>query len=353
MSSGKGGVLLTGGAGFVGTNLADRLASAGTKVTVLDSLRRPGVEENLRWLTRKHGDTVRTVIGDVREPDAVARAMRGAERVFHLAAQVAVTTSLADPIEDLEINGRGTLNVLEAARRQKTPPAIVFTSTNKVYGRLEDVALRLERGRYEPADPGLRAHGISERQPLEFCSPYGCSKGAADQYVLDYAHSFGLRACVLRMSCIYGPHQKGNEDQGWVAHFLISALHGRPITIFGDGRQARDLLFVQDLLDALLAASSNERTLAGRAFNLGGGPGNAVSLQEVVELIGELLGEPPQVSWDDWRVADQRWYVSDTRAFAQLTGWRPRVSVEEGLGRLHAWLTGLPEVRRAAVAAGS
>ncbi len=287
------GALITGGAGFVGTNLADRLASGGTKVTVLDNLRRPGVEENLRWLTRRHRDAVRFVQGDVRDPEAVAGAMRGAECVFHLAAQVAVTTSLVDPIDDMEINVRGMLNVLEAARSQRRPPAVVFTSTNKVYGRLEEVALELGPQRYEPCDQMLRRHGISERQPLAFCSPYGCSKGAADQYVLDYAHSYGLPACVLRMSCIYGPHQCGNEDQGWVAHFLISALHGRPITIFGDGRQARDLLFVQDLLDALLAASSNEQALAGRAFNVGGGPGNAVSLQEVVALITELLGEAP------------------------------------------------------------
>jgi CDP-paratose 2-epimerase len=343
------GALITGGAGFVGTNLADRLACSGTEVTVLDNLRRPGVEENLRWLTCRHPN-VRFVQGDVRDPDAVVRAMRGAARVFHLAAQVAVTTSLVDPIEDMEVNVRGTVNVLEAARSQREPPAIVFTSTNKVYGVLDDVALELAPERYEPRDQMLRRHGISERQPLAFCSPYGCSKGAADQYVLDYAHSYGLPACVLRMSCIYGPHQRGNEDQGWVAHFLISALAGRPITIFGDGRQARDLLFVQDLLDALLAASSNERALAGRAFNLGGGPGNAVSLREVVDLITELLGEAPQINWDEWRVADQRWYVSDTRAFGELTGWRPRVGVTEGLARLHAWLTGAREVRRAALA---
>jgi CDP-paratose 2-epimerase len=341
--------LITGGAGFVGTNLADRLASSGTKVTVLDSLRRPGVEENLRWLTRRHRSGVRFVHGDVRDPDTVAGAMQGIARVFHLAAQVAVTTSLVAPIEDMEINVRGTVNVLEAARMQPEPPAVVFTSTNKVYGRLDEVALELGPERYQPRDQMLRRHGISECQPLAFCSPYGCSKGAADQYVLDYAHSYGLPACVLRMSCIYGPHQRGNEDQGWVAHFLISALHGRPITIFGDGRQARDLIFVQDLLDALLAASSNERALAGRAFNLGGGPDNAVSLQEVVGLITELHGEAPQIDWDEWRVADQRWYVSDTRAFGELTGWRPRVGVAEGLARLHAWLTAAPQARRATV----
>jgi CDP-paratose 2-epimerase len=229
----------------------------------------------------------------------------------------------------------------------------VFTSTNKVYGRLADVGLRLGDERYEPAEPGLRRHGISERQPLEFCSPYGCSKGAADQYVLDYAHTFGVRACVLRMSCIYGPHQKGNEDQGWVAHFLISTLRDRPITIFGDGHQARDLLYVEDLLDALLAASANKHALHGRAFNIGGGTRNAVSVLEVIEMIGELLGESPRIYRDQWRVADQRWYVSDTRAFEQLTGWRPRVGVDAGMARLHEWLTGATDPRRAATAAGS
>jgi CDP-paratose 2-epimerase len=344
------GVLITGGAGFVGTNLADRLASSGTKVTVLDNLRRPGVEENLRWLIRRHQDAVCFVHGDVRDLDTISGAMRGAARVFHLAAQVAVTTSLVAPIEDMEINVRGTVNVLEAARSQREPPAVVFTSTNKVYGRLDEVGLELHAERYEPREQMLRRHGISEHQPLAFCSPYGCSKGAADQYVLDYAHSYDLPACVLRMSCIYGPHQRGNEDQGWVAHFLISALHGRPITIFGDGHQVRDLLFVQDLLDALLAAASSEQALAGRAFNLGGGPGNAVSVQEVVELVAELLGDTPQIDWDEWRAADQRWYVSDTRAFGELTGWRPRVGVAEGLARLHMWLTGAREARRAAIA---
>jgi CDP-paratose 2-epimerase len=347
------GVLVTGGAGFVGTNLADRLASTGTHVTVLDSLRRPGVEENLRWLKQKHGGLIRVELGDVRDRFAVRRAIEGAERVFHLAAQVAVTTSLENPIEDLEVNIRGTTTVLEEARRLSEPPAIVFTSTNKVYGRLETIELQESDERYEPRDAKLRARGISERQPLEFCSPYGCSKGAADQYVLDYAHSFGIPACVFRMSCIYGPHQRGTEDQGWVAHFLISALQGQPITIFGDGHQVRDLLFVQDLVDALLAAAANERALAGRAFNIGGGPRNAASVSEVVEMIGELLGEAPQVLWEDWRLADQRYYVSDTTAFGELTGWRARVDLSDGLGRLHEWLTGVPGARTAALAAGS
>jgi CDP-paratose 2-epimerase len=349
----EGTVLITGGAGFIGTNLADRLAGSGTPVTVLDSLRRPGVEENLRWLKRKHGELIRVEVGDVRDTFAVRRALAGAERVFHLAAQVAVTTSLDAPRDDLAVNMQGTMNVLEEARRLQSPPAILFTSTNKVYGRLGELALEPVDERYQPADELIRARGISERQPLEFCSPYGCSKGAADQYVLDYAHSYGLRTCVFRMSCIYGPHQQGTEDQGWVAHFLLSALRGEPITIFGDGRQTRDLLYVEDLVDALLAASSSEEALRGVPFNIGGGVGNATSVFGVVEMIADLLGEAPQVRWDEWRVADQRYYVTNTSRFTALTGWRPRVPVRDGLAGLYEWLTGERDRPRALAAAGS
>jgi CDP-paratose 2-epimerase len=346
-----GGVLITGGAGFIATNLADRLASGGTPVTVLDSLVRPGVEDNLRWLKRKHRDLVRVEIGDVRDGFAVRRAMTDCERVFHLAAQVAVTTSLDHPRLDLDVNLQGTMNVLEEARRLPSPPAVVFTCTNKVYGRLDDLELRRSGDRYEPADELIAAHGVSEQRRLEFCSPYGCSKGAADQYVLDYARSYGLRTCVLRMSCIYGPHQHGNEDQGWVAHFLLRALRGEPITIFGDGRQTRDLLYVEDLVDALLIASTDERILAGRAFNIGGGPANTMSLLAVVDLIGELSGVRAKLRWDDWRTADQRWYVSDSSAFTELTGWEPRVSAGRGIASLYEWLDGARAAASSALAA--
>jgi CDP-paratose 2-epimerase len=344
-------VLITGGAGFIGTNLADRLAGAGTRVTVLDSLVRPGVEDNLRWLKRKYRDLVRVEVGDVRDAFAVRRAMAGCERVFHLAAQVAVTTSLEQPRHDLDVNVHGAINVLEEARRLAVPPAVVFTSTNKVYGRLSELELRRGTEGYEPADEWIAAHGISESWPLEFCSPYGCSKGAADQYVLDYAHSYGLRTAVLRMSCIYGPHQHGTEDQGWVAHFLLSALRREPITIYGDGRQMRDLLYVEDLVDALLAASSDEQLLQGRAFNLGGGPANTISLLGVLELIGELTGERPNVLWEDWRMADQRYYVSDTSAFEAFTGWKPRMSVPSGIASLYEWLGDVAGSRADALAA--
>ncbi len=330
-------VLVAGGAGFIGANVADRLLSHGARVRVLDNLSRPGVERNLDWLAARHGDRLEPVIADVRDPVVVSRAMRGAAAVFHLAAQVAVTTSLVDPIHDFEVNARGTLNLLEAARRQEIKPFLLFTSTNKVYGALDDVALVDVGGRYVPADPALR-RGVSEARGLAFHSPYGCSKGAAEQYVLDWAHTYGLPSTVFRMSCIYGPRQFGTEDQGWVAHFLIQAMAGKPITLYGDGKQVRDILFVDDLVDAFLRARARPADVAGRAFNIGGGPSNTISLLELLELIRELTGARPAVSSEAWRRADQRWYVTDPSAYGDVAGWSPRTGVREGVARLHAWL---------------
>ncbi len=331
-------VLITGGAGFVGTNLAHRLLSRGEKVLVLDNLSRPGVERNVEWLCAAHPGDVRVEMADVRDAAAVARAVAQARVVFHFAAQVAVTTSLTNPREDFEINARGTLNVLEALRVLPDPPPLIFTSTNKVYGGLDDVELMRREDRYEPVDGELRWHGIDESRPLAFHTPYGCSKGAADQYVLDYARSFGLWAVVLRMSCIYGPHQCGTEDQGWVAHFALRALDGGPITLYGDGRQVRDVLFIDDLLDAFDLACAHMPRLSGRAFNIGGGPANSVSLLEVVDAIGRITGRRPALEFAEWRAGDQRYYVSDMRGFHEATGWAPAVSLEEGLGRLCDWL---------------
>jgi CDP-paratose 2-epimerase len=322
----------------VGCNLAHRLLSEGRRVRVLDRLCRAGVERNLQWLQQHHGDRLEFRDDDIRDGRAVREAVRGVGQVFHFAAQVAVTTSLIDPITDFEINARGTLNLLEAIRAEHDAPPLVFTSTNKVYGGLEDVTLRLNGARYEPEDECLRSTGIGERRPLDFHSPYGCSKGAADQYVIDYARTFGIPAVVLRMSCIYGPRQFGNEDQGWVAHFLIRALEGETITLYGDGKQVRDILFVDDLVDAFLRATDQIHALSGRAFNIGGGPRNTVSLLELLDLMAEELGRKPEVGFADWRPGDQRYYVSDTRAFQQATGWRPMVGVREGVGRLAAWL---------------
>jgi CDP-paratose 2-epimerase len=331
-------VLVTGGAGFIGTNLADRLLGDGERVRIVDNLSRPGVERNLAWLRERHGDRLEVIVGDLCGRGIAVEAVNGVDSVFHLAAQVAVTTSLANPLLDFGVNLAGTVNLLEAARAQRRPPAFLFTSTNKVYGGLDDVELRDTGHRYEPIVDAIRRSGISEERRLDFCTPYGCSKGAADQYALDYAKSFGLRTAVFRMSCIYGPHQCGSEDQGWVAHFAISALEGAPITLYGDGHQVRDVLFVEDLVEAFLLARENIDELSGRAYNMGGGVDNSVSLLEVIERIGELHGEAPEVDFGPWRQGDQRYYVTDSRRFREDTGWRPRVSAEEGIERLYAWL---------------
>ncbi len=337
-------VLITGGAGFIGSNLADRLLQSGRQVLIYDDLSRPGVDENLSWLRRTHGDRVRAEIADVRNRHALRAAVQAADQVFHFAAQVAVTTSLTDPVHDFEVNVGGTLNLLEAIRSMDDPPPLLFTSTNKVYGNLADLAMKKNCTRYQPLDSNLRA-GVSEERPLDFHSPYGCSKGAADQYVLDFARTFRLPAVVFRMSCIYGLRQMGTEDQGWVAHFLIRAIEGCPITLYGDGMQVRDVLFVEDLLDALLLAQANANTLAGQVFNIGGGLGNTISLLELLDLIAALHGEKPKVGLRDWRPGDQRYYVSDTRKFKLATGWAPKVNVRQGVERLYHWLLesrGLP-----------
>lgn len=330
--------VITGGAGFVGTNLADRLLRSGHEVRILDNLSRDGVEQNVRFLLDEHGKRVDFVEADVRDLDAVTAALAGARQVFHLAGQVAVTRSLDDPTHDFAVNGGGTLNVLEAARAMPEPPGVLFASTNKVYGNLAHVELERTADRYRPVDADLAALGVDEDMPLDFHSPYGCSKGAADQYVLDYARSFGVPAVVFRMSCTYGPHQHGTEDQGWVAHFVLQALRNRPITIYGDGRQVRDVLFVDDLVDAMLCACDNLRDLSGSAFNIGGGPVNAVSLLELIEHIEALEDRTLDVRFEPWRTGDQRWYVSRHDAFAARTGWSPEVDVSRGVARLHAWL---------------
>jgi CDP-paratose 2-epimerase len=329
--------LITGGAGFIGANLAHRLLEAGQSVMVYDDLSRPGVERNLAWLRERHGEQLRVEIADVRDRNALRPAVRAAERVFHFAAQVAVTTSLTDPRHDFEVNVGGTLNVLEEIRAMETPPPLLFTSTNKVYGGLEDIELETQGLRYQPVDGSIRA-GVSEDRRLDFHSPYGCSKGSADQYVIDYARTFGIPAVVFRMSCIYGYHQMGTEDQGWVAHFLIRALAGKPITLYGDGMQVRDLLFVDDLVDAFLLAHANIHTLSGRAFNMGGGLGNTVSLLELLDTIEAVHGSRPQVRMEPWRCADQRYYVSDTRRFKSATGWSPKVNARQGIENLYRWL---------------
>jgi CDP-paratose 2-epimerase len=330
--------LITGGAGFIGTNLANRLLISGRPVLVFDNLSRPGVDENLRWLRERHGNQVQVEVADVRDRYALREAARSAGQVYHFAAQVAVTTSLTDPVFDFEVNACGTLNLLEALRTLENPPPLIFTSTNKVYGDLSDISLTQNCTRYEPEDLLIRRYGINEDRPLDFHSPYGCSKGTADQYIMDYARTFPISMVVFRMSCIYGPHQFGTEDQGWVAHFLIRAIEGQPITLYGDGMQVRDILFVDDLLDAFLLAQAQMPKLSGQVFNIGGGPSQAISLLELIELITELPNEQPTVHFADWRPGDQRYYVSDTRKFRAATGWTPQVGVRQGLNTLYQWL---------------
>ena len=337
-------VLVVGGAGFIGSNLADRLAQDGRHVLVFDALSRPGVEQNLCRLKARHPSLVSAVIADIRDEPAVGEAVGDADGVFHLAAQVAVTTSLDNPVDDFDINARGTLNILEALRRGNGRRPLLFASTNKVYGDLADVSVKLIGEVYTPCDPGIARHGVAEDRPLHFYTPYGCSKGAADQYVLDYARTYGLPAAVLRMSCIYGPHQFGTEDQGWVAHFLLSALAGQPITIYGDGCQVRDILYVDDAVSAYLAAYARIGEVKGQAFNLGGGPANAVSLRQVLSAVEELSGRPVTVSQADWRPGDQRCYVSDTRRITEALGLPAPLPWRTGLARLADWVASGPAV---------
>jgi CDP-paratose 2-epimerase len=331
-------VLITGGAGFIGTNLAHRLLSVGQDVLIFDNLSRPSVEQNLQWLCKRHGDRVRVCVADMRDASAIHEVVQQAAQVFHFAAQVAVTTSVLTPKEDFEVNALGTLNLLEALRQLKQPPPLVFTSTNKVYGNLQDGALRKHGRRYEPINRALLLEGINEDCPLAFYSPYGCSKGAADQYVMDYARVYGLPAVVFRMSCIYGPHQCGTEDQGWVVHFLMRALARKPITLYGNGLQVRDILFVHDLVNALLLAQTHMPTLAGQVFNMGGGIANTTSLLELLAIIAEIQGQKPVIRFAAWRPGDQKYYASDIRRFNAATGWVPQVSVRQGVAALYTWL---------------
>jgi len=329
-------VLITGGAGFIGCNLAHRLLSQGGGVTIYDNLSRKGTERNVAWLHENHGEAFQLIRGDVRDAERLEKVVGKADLIYHLAAQVAVTTSVLDPREDFEINALGTLNVLEAARRCKNEPIVVFTSTNKVYGALEGIEVVDKGSRYDFAD---LPQGISESHPLDFHSPYGCSKGAADQYVRDYARIYGFPTVVFRMSCIYGPRQFGNEDQGWLAHFLISSLLGRPITIYGDGKQVRDILYIDDLLDAFEAAVERIEVAKGQVYNIGGGRENTISVWvEFKEILAELLGRSVEAEFSDWRPGDQPVYISDiSKAHRELV-WSPQVSVREGTRRLFDWV---------------
>jgi CDP-paratose 2-epimerase len=329
--------LITGGAGFIGSNLANALLAAGHPVTIFDSLVRPGTEQNLQWLRQLYPETLSFIMADVRDADAVAAASNEVDIIYHLAGQVAVTSSVENPRIDFEVNALGSFNVLESARASGRRPIVVFTSTNKVYGGMEDVEIVRQKTRYSYRDlPG----GIAESRALDFHSPYGCSKGAADQYVRDYARIYGLPTVVFRMSCIYGPRQFGNEDQGWLAHFMIAASSGQPITIYGDGLQVRDALYVGDLVRAFRMAVDHIDTTAGNVYNIGGGPTNTISVwSEFGPVLVELLGAKPDVRFEQWRPGDQMCYVSDISKAARAFGWAPDIGLSRGLRHLWAWVT--------------
>jgi CDP-paratose 2-epimerase len=335
-------VLIFGGAGFIGSNWANRLLeTTDSKIHIYDNLSREGVRYNIDALQKASGKSARLqiTIGDVRDSAAVERAVRGATEIYNFAAQVAVTTSLMDPRLDFEVNVGGTLNILEAARKSGRRPFILFTSTNKVYGDMNRFNLTAMATRYAYRD----CTGISESQPLDFHSPYGCSKGAADQYVRDYARMFGLPTVVLRMSCIAGPRQFGNEDQGWVAHFLYSALRGEPVFIYGDGRQVRDILCVNDLVRVFEAVLAARPATEGQIYNVGGGPENTVSLLELTGHIENLTGHKVSYHMDQRRPGDQFIYVTDFSKLQRDTGWEPRYSVRDTLREIHEWWRANPQ----------
>lgn len=330
--------LITGGAGFIGSNLAHRLLSGGEDVVIVDTLYRPGSELNLGWLRREHGEGVVHHAVDVRDFDRLRPLFEDRDVIIHTAGQVAVTTSVVNPREDYEINASGTFNVLEAARLSGRNPIFLLTSTNKVYGGLDDIGVKLLGDHWAFVE---RPNGIPESQPLDFHSPYGCSKGAGDQYARDYARIYGLRSVVFRMSCQCGPRQFGTEDQGWVAHFVRAALDGRELTLYGDGKQVRDILHVDDLMAAMDAVIERIDVSAGQVFNIGGGPENVISLLELLEMLEQSMGNRVAYRFDDWRPGDQKVYVSDIRKAGQVLGWSPRISKRETIERMMAWAKAL------------
>jgi CDP-paratose 2-epimerase len=329
-------ILITGGAGFIGCNSADYFLKEGHDVVIFDNLSRRGTVDNLAWLQNRHGADLSFQRGDVRDFDSLEESVQGADVVIHLASQVAVTTSVADPRTDFEINALGTFNTLEAVRRNAPEAIFLYASTNKVYGGMESVGIVEEDERYGYAD---YKSGIPESYPLDFHSPYGCSKGAGDQYTIDYARIYGLKTVSFRQSCIYGPRQFGVEDQGWVAHFVIAAVTGKTITIYGDGRQVRDVLHVSDLIRAYESAVERIDDCQGQAINVGGGPQNTLSIwREFGPLLAELKGSPLNVRYGPWRPGDQRVFVADVHKAERLLDWRPTIAPTEGIADLYEWV---------------
>jgi CDP-paratose 2-epimerase len=329
--------LITGGAGFIGSNYADHLLGRGAQVTIFDNLSRRGADKNLAWLRETHGaDSFELVIGDVRDAGALDELVADAEVVAHLAGQVAVTTSVADPRTDFEINALGTFNVLESIRQNGKKPFVIYSSTNKVYGEMAEHKLVELKTRYKYAK---LPHGLPETQQLDFHSPYGCSKGTAEQYVHDYSRIYGIPSVVLRQSCIYGPRQFGIEDQGWLAWFVIAAVLGKPITIYGNGKQVRDMLHVHDLIAAYEAAIARGKKVAGQIYNVGGGPDFTLSIwAECGPMLEKMLGRKIPIKRGPVRPGDQMVYISDIRKAKKDLGWLPKIGVEQGAGELVEWV---------------
>jgi CDP-paratose 2-epimerase len=335
-------ILITGGAGFIGSNCAAAFANNGHEVVIFDNLSRLGSERNLSWIKKQY--PVDFIKGDIREFNQLVEIMRRKkpfDLVLHLAAQVAVTTSVEKPHDDFQINASGTFNLLEAIRSNSPEAVIIYASTNKVYGGMEDLTIVENNGRYVIED---LPDGVDEGRNLDFHSPYGCSKGSADQYCRDYARIYGLKTVIMRMSCIYGYRQFGVEDQGWVAWFCIAAALGKPITIYGDGKQVRDVLFIDDLLRLYELAYEKIENVSGSTFNIGGGPKNTLSLLELIEQLEELSGKKLPLSFDDWRPGDQPVYVSNTSLAETKLGWKPEVAPRQGVEKLYHWVAAHTEM---------
>lgn len=324
--------------GFIGLNACLHYAKRGFSVVAFDNLSRATARKNHKEFSKLSRSGIRFIQGDARKPADLDRVFRRHGRfdlVLHLAGQTAVTTSVIEPRTDFESNALGTFNMLETVRRRSPQSCLFFASTNKVYGGMDWLRFKDSGRRYQLTHP---KNGVSESAPLDFHSPYGCSKGSADQYVRDYARIYGLKTVVFRQSCIYGPWQYGEEDQGWVAWFALAALSGRPITLFGNGKQVRDVLFVDDLLSVYDLAQRRIQRVRGEVYNIGGGPKLTLSLLELLDWIGRRLDLSPKIRRTGWRPGDQKAYVSDISKARRELGWAPNVSVGAGLEKLLAWL---------------
>jgi CDP-paratose 2-epimerase len=329
-------IAITGGAGFIGTNLAEYFLEKGERIVILDNFSRKGTKENKEYLERKFSANLEIIKCDIRSDNKIMQEkFNEANAVYHLAAQVAVTTSIKDPREDFEINALGTFNVLESIRKSKGNPVIIYSSTNKVYGKMEDIKITERNERYEYESV---SDGIKENRLLDFYSPYGCSKGTGDQYVRDYARIYGLNSIVFRQSCIYGERQFGIEDQGWVAWFTIASILGKKITIYGNGKQIRDVLHVKDLVEAFDLATKEINKTKGKIFNIGGGPKNTLSLLELISFLEELTGKKIEYSFDEWRPGDQPVYVSNIEKAHKVFGWKPKITAKKGIKMLFEWV---------------